>query len=650
MIALVPLALLSRSSAFPPGWNGLAKTPPMGWRSWNAYGNRITQVMMLESASALVAKNRTVPSRADKFSLCDVGYCSVGVDEGWENCSGVDPAHGLRQHNQAGLPLIDTNSFPDTPGMVDKIHGLGLSAGWYLNGCKCGEHFERPANYVGDIKDLHDFNFDGVKIDGCGAQRNQTLYAQLMRDSGKSYTIENCHWGRCTDSDDSSCPTTDWCPFNWYRTSGDINAGVGSWLSNLQTTIKFQDYDAPLSQPGCWAYPDMLEVGRVAEPVKGAFVAWNRAHFGAWCVVSAPLIIGLALTDDKLNPILDIISNKEAIAVNQAWAGHPGMLVESIYAPPVPYNPAGATPASSAAGDFELFGGASITAANYRKDNETSGTSSLRTGGPGQTSLIVIGSGLLAPGHIIDTLSLSFRYTAGYTPAKGVTKAAPVVRVVLIERDTRAVIKTLLTTPPLGAYSWDGWKEYSPRIPMHATEINVPNEKPVSIALEVTNNQRNLQIPVDDLADGFGVKVTWAAPPADAAVPMDLPMPRRIAGTVAAVPLVDDWSKADENEDVAPTSPYHIASAAGVGGQGQLWMKPMPDGGAAALLINASPHNLSHPLNLTKLNLTKGVWKGYTVRDVWARADAGKVVSPHTTYPLNVAPFDSAFVVLSPLA
>ena len=67
------------------------------------------------------------------------------------------------------------------------------------------------AQYEGDVRSLHAFGFDGVKIDGCGRQRNQTLYAELMRASGKNYTIENCHWGDCTDSDDSSCPTLDWC-------------------------------------------------------------------------------------------------------------------------------------------------------------------------------------------------------------------------------------------------------------------------------------------------------------------------------------------------------------------------------------------------------------------------------------------------------
>ena len=49
-----------------------------------------------------------------------------------------------------------------------------------------------------------------------GKQLNMTLYAKLMQATGKNYTIENCHWGKCTDDDTSSCPTTDWCPFNWH--------------------------------------------------------------------------------------------------------------------------------------------------------------------------------------------------------------------------------------------------------------------------------------------------------------------------------------------------------------------------------------------------------------------------------------------------
>ena len=50
----------------------------------------------------------------------------------------------------------------------------------------------------------------------------------------------------------------------------------------------------------------------------------------AWCIVSSPLILGLDLTDSaKVDAVWDIISNKEAIEVNQQWAGQPGRLVTS---------------------------------------------------------------------------------------------------------------------------------------------------------------------------------------------------------------------------------------------------------------------------------------------------------------------------------
>ena len=160
---------------------------------------------------------------------------------------------------------------------------------WYFNGCKCGEKTDNPVNYAGDIHSLHSFGFDAVKIDDCGDQRNLTLYAELMKQSGGNYTIENCHWGICTESEQSSCPSADWCPFNFYRSSVDINGYAESWFSNLQSTIRFLDHDAPLSVPHCWAFPDMLEVGQVAEPAPGAFYTWNRAHFGAWCIISSPL-------------------------------------------------------------------------------------------------------------------------------------------------------------------------------------------------------------------------------------------------------------------------------------------------------------------------------------------------------------------------
>jgi len=342
MATVTALLALGRSTAFPPGWNGVAQLPPMGWRSWNAFGAGVSQAVMERAVDALFATNWTVDGRSN-VSLASVGYSMAGVDEGWEACGkGVNGT----QHDAQGNPVINPK-FPDMGGLVEYSHARGIKMGWYENGCACGERHALDINYQGDVRQLNKLGFDGVKLDGCGAQRNMTRYAELMNATGRTFLIENCHWGRCTSSDDSSCPDTTWCPFNWYRSSGDINSSPYSWLSNLQTTIRFQTPSPPLSRPGCWAYPDMLEVGRLRSPatttaeaplqvgesrtmsLSSADLAWNAAHFGAWVVTSSPLILGLEMTAANLAPIIPIITNPEALAVSQTWAGHPGTLVWS---------------------------------------------------------------------------------------------------------------------------------------------------------------------------------------------------------------------------------------------------------------------------------------------------------------------------------
>ena len=82
----------------------------------------------------------------------------------------------------------------------------------------------------------------------------------------------------------------------------------------------------------------MLEVGNLASFEE------DRAHFGAWVVVSAPLILGHDLADDAKNDLIwPIITNKMAIEVSQSFAEgaafHPGGLVKS-WTPTAPPGPA----------------------------------------------------------------------------------------------------------------------------------------------------------------------------------------------------------------------------------------------------------------------------------------------------------------------
>jgi hypothetical protein len=236
-------------------------------RSWNAFSNVINRTIIEKNMAAITVKAWTVHGKDAPVSLADLGYVDFGIDEGWEMCNKTNPAPGGLQHDAAGEPVVNTTRFPNLATLVADGHKQSLRMGWYLAGCKCGENTELDKNYAGDIEQLHAFGFDGVKFDNCGAMKNLTKYAELMQATQKNYTIESCHWGHCWDQDGdpdaSGCPTEDWCPFNLFRTSGDVAKAPGSWLHNLQTTNKFRDPTKPLSQPGCWAYP----VSRLSLPV-----------------------------------------------------------------------------------------------------------------------------------------------------------------------------------------------------------------------------------------------------------------------------------------------------------------------------------------------------------------------------------------------
>ena len=113
------------SKTYAPGWNGLAKTPPRGWRSWYAYYTSFTASMIQRDIDALVAKNRTVQGWNGEVSLCDLGYCTAGLDEGWEGCGlGVNGT----QHYLNGTPAVNPNKFPDgMKALVKYGHDRGES-------------------------------------------------------------------------------------------------------------------------------------------------------------------------------------------------------------------------------------------------------------------------------------------------------------------------------------------------------------------------------------------------------------------------------------------------------------------------------------------------------------------------------------------
>src|SRR5690348_10272796 len=52
--------------------NGLARTPPMGWNDWNAFGCNVSDPLVRATADAFVS-----------LGLRDAGYTFVNIDDCW---------------------------------------------------------------------------------------------------------------------------------------------------------------------------------------------------------------------------------------------------------------------------------------------------------------------------------------------------------------------------------------------------------------------------------------------------------------------------------------------------------------------------------------------------------------------------------------
>jgi hypothetical protein len=87
----------------------------MGWRSWNLFGADVNQGLIEGIMDGMVSRKRTVDGVPT--SLCDLGYCDVGLDDNWQQCGSYGPDDftyhteevGCRLHILIALIFILTN-------------------------------------------------------------------------------------------------------------------------------------------------------------------------------------------------------------------------------------------------------------------------------------------------------------------------------------------------------------------------------------------------------------------------------------------------------------------------------------------------------------------------------------------------------------
>ncbi len=299
LLLLAPVLLPGRPAA-PAGGvleNRLARTPPMGWNSWNHFGCDVSDSLIRQTADAMAASG-----------LRDAGYRYVVIDDCWQVARAAD-----------GTIVADSSRFPHgIKALADYVHRQGLSFGIYTDaGRKTCQG--RPGTLGHELQDARTYaawGVDYVKEDWCNAEGldARVQYARFrdaLAHSGRAIVLSICEWG--------SNQPWEWGPAtgNLWRTTDDIEDRWGSMLGNLDQSAQH----GTAAKPGAWNDPDMLEVGN-----GGMTDDEYRAHFSLWAIEAAPLIAGNDLRTMSA-ATRAILGNAEVIAVDQDSLGAQGILV-----------------------------------------------------------------------------------------------------------------------------------------------------------------------------------------------------------------------------------------------------------------------------------------------------------------------------------
>jgi len=286
--------------------NGLARTPPMGWNSWNKFACNVSEKLIRDAADAIVSSG-----------MKDAGYQYVVIDDCWQV-----------SRDENGNIVPDATRFPSgMKALGDYIHSKGLKFGIYSD-AGTGTCQNRPGSRGYEFQDARQYaawGVDYLKYDWCNhsTQDSASSYS-IMRDalakSGRPIVFGLCEWG-------STKPWL-WAKDigNLWRSTGDIIDkwdGHEKWGGNgLLQILDLQDGIESYSGPGHWNDPDMLEVGN-----GGMTVTEYRSHFSFWCLMAAPLLAGNDIGGMSAE-IRDILTNKEVIAIDQDPLGYQGRRVK----------------------------------------------------------------------------------------------------------------------------------------------------------------------------------------------------------------------------------------------------------------------------------------------------------------------------------
>jgi alpha-galactosidase len=309
-LTIVLICLFLSNQIFSQKFDNLALTPPMGWNSWNTFATDINEELIMGIADSIVSKG-----------LKDAGYEYIVLDDGWM----------AMERDSNGNLVPDPIKFPNgIKHLADYVHSKGLKFGLYncAGNKTCAGYPGSRGHEYQDAQLYALWGVDYLKYDWCNtgdmnAKEAYTTMRDALFAAGRPIVFSICEWGNNK-------------PWGWgeeighlWRTSGDITPCFdceldhGTWSSwGVINIVNMRNDIRQYSRPDGWNDYDMMEVGN------GMTQAEDRTHFALWCMLNSPLILG---NDVRSAPkqTIEILTNPDAIAINQDSLGIPAFLFQS---------------------------------------------------------------------------------------------------------------------------------------------------------------------------------------------------------------------------------------------------------------------------------------------------------------------------------
>ena len=287
----------------------LASLPPLGWNSWNTFGEHISDALIREMADFMV----------------DQGWLAAGY-----NYLVIDDCWSLRDRDENGLLVPDPAKFPHgMKDLADYVHSKGLKFGMYscAGVMTCAGYPSSYDHEFVDAKTFASWGVDFLKYDFCNfpesgdcRNRYQTM-AMALKASGRDILFSACNWGQQD-------------PWKWtrsigahmYRSTGDIMDNYVSFTDIFKSQLN----NLCMSGNACFNDMDMLTVGMCGKGNVGLGKVCTyeeyRMQFALWCLAGVPLMIGADLRSLKPEYVA-LMQNKDLLRIDQDEECRPPMVV-----------------------------------------------------------------------------------------------------------------------------------------------------------------------------------------------------------------------------------------------------------------------------------------------------------------------------------